>query len=226
MDGLTTMALIAEIVLMAIIAVSAIKGLIDGFVKTALSLVGALGAVVGGYFLSKPAAEFVFNSWIRDSAVNAITKKIFSSVQNGGALSLFLNLQNKISQSELSAVSTEEQARALSETLVDGAFRSDIVGALRVAAFVLIAIVVLLVIGLIAKAAKGLNGLPLVGPVNKLLGLVAGAATGIVLCYVVVTLFSFLITLVNRDAADYTLTQLREGFIYGTLDKFKLMEYI
>lgn len=221
---MTTAVIIIEAILALLIVIFAISGGVNGFIKTVLSLVSAVAAVLAGIYSGRFVSEFVFSKMVRQPLIDNLSSQIYEKVQSGSPIKLFLGMQNLFSV-DSSAVTTQEQALSLGTRLVDGTIGPVITGIIKVVVFVIVFLIVMAILNAIAKKSKKINKESFVGGLNRFLGAVLGILLGVVACFVLVTVFQYLITSFGEVFNFVTPEDLDKSFIYKTLANFKISEW-
>lgn len=220
---MTTAVIVIEVILGVILLISLIRGVIDGFIKGLIGLVTLVLSMVAGLLCGKLAGSWLFTAVIREPLINNLSAQIYEKAQGGSPISLFLGLQNFISV-DSSTVSTEEQALTLSTKLVDASLKPIIVGFITVVVFLIIFFICMAIFKRLARASKKINDVQVLGPINRILGGVLGLALGAVACFILVTVFDYLVNNLGNVFSFVTPEQLGEGKIYSLFSGFSLSD--
>jgi len=144
-----------DILILIIIALFALLGFRKGFAKTVWSAATTLVSIILGTALSRPIAIILYNRPLG---------------------SVFRNMAEKI-------IATNESLIAVNNYGAGAATEYIAMTICSVISFILIAVVVRVIAGLLAGSAKLVSKLPVVKQANALLGLVFGIVFGALLCY-------------------------------------------
>ncbi len=87
----------------------------------------------------------------------------------------------------------------LSEAITDSMVKPVLLVPMRALIFLILFVIILLILNLAAKMFKGINHIPLVGGINKLLGAVAGFAQGAVVIFLVCIFVQVVISLSGNE---------------------------
>lgn len=196
--------LIIDFVFLLFVAICVFDGRKKGFVKMILSFAATIVSWLIAYELSEPIAvwanESFVHGWISDSIENAIAGSI-----GNGTDALLESIPNYIANvAQTAGISLNEIALQLGNS-VDSAQAAEkiyaaldasaIVPILKIIAFFVVYAIVewvlALGIGVINKICK----LPIIKGFNKLLGGLAGALKGIIICAVVSLVLSIFVML-------------------------------
>ncbi len=153
--------LVGDIIILAIIILSAYMGFKRGFLR---SLTGALSTVISfalTLVLFKPIGNILNNSPVRESVFNKINGLIEGS--DNTAIKLFSAVQN-------------DGVEAVTEI------------AINLISFIVVIIIVKLLLAIIMRAVKLTSKLPLIKQANSLLGGIFGLVGGVLICYIVISI--------------------------------------
>ncbi len=203
------MSFILDLAVIAIIAVTVYFAYKNGFVKTAVSAVSFILAIVITAMFASPTAEFLKQTAIAE-AVETATENIINDILNESALGVKELLNGESDRFNTLISATGQDIDALSDGLnnpfgsentVDS-LASHIAHPITDAVATVIAVVLLFIgsqiaVALIARALDIVAKLPLLRFANKWLGV----ALGVVLAFLRVTLFCFVMSrLINSSA--------------------------
>ncbi|MEG0092136.1 MAG: hypothetical protein RSA20_09965 [Oscillospiraceae bacterium] len=179
--------MIIDIVLLAVILVSAIKAYADGFFASGVTLVGDIAGLIIAWFVSKKYSAVLFNCFFRDNLID----KTFEHIQNStnaidlqamaegvmGKLPKGL-MQEFIAKAQVAVqditTPTVETASALVDTLL-GPIIITFIGVLM---FAIILALCKLITVVLANLLKIVNHIPVLGFANRLAGFFVGIGIG------------------------------------------------
>jgi len=147
---------VADIIFAALIILMAYIGAKRGFIRTLMGLSSTLLSLIISMLLYRSVSIFLSASPLKD-AVRTYIEKFIS--ENTDALSAFL-LQNSM--------------EAASQIVIDAI------------SFAAVIILSKIIIGIAGRALNVISKLPVIHQANSLLGLVIGAVSGILICYIAV----------------------------------------
>ena len=147
----------ADIILIVIIAFFAYMGAKRGLIKTLFGAVSTLISLVLSMLLYRPVSELLYNSTFGDSI------KEFAG--------------------KLLAERMEQTAQLF---LLDKAVETTAVLVMNVISFVIVIVAVKLIVIILANVLNIASKLPVIKQANKLFGMVAGALSGILVCYIII----------------------------------------
>ena len=194
---------IISLVIIGIILISAIIGCIRGFLYSFLSFIRIFVMVGVGLLLAKPLAEWILTTSIGQDFVNSFTIGIsglnpaFSQPLTGAnQLEQVYTILEMIKVPEVFLESLSELIVSLNQ--VEGKTIAQLVseGLVNYLLILIAFFIIFLVIGLIfifvLKVAKALNKTNVLGPINRILGLVINAVVAYVVIDVILCVFSYI----------------------------------
>lgn len=197
---------ILTIIILAVLALSVFAGYKKGFLKTAFSLVAWVAVLVLCNFLAPIATDILIENTKIDTVVQTtIDEKIKEVLSETAETDSLAELEAAL-PAELKEVLLGEH-ESLQEVVANGvdidtsALVNGIMGILGFVITVIILRIVLLVVEIVVNIVAKL---PLIGPLDKILGLVCGVGKGVILCWVILAVVSVLaLTGVNTELATY-----------------------
>ena len=197
---------ILTIIILAVFAICVFSGYKKGFLKTAFSLVSWLLVLVLCNFATPIVTDLLIqNTDVEVIVQHTVEEKVMDAVEQA--------VQNS-NVSELEAALPAEiknlllgDHESLSELLVD-VTKIDLTpvvnGIIGILGFV-VTVIILRVAMVIVEFALGIvTKLPLIGPMDTLLGIACGAGKGLIWCWVILAVVSVLaFTGVNTEFASY-----------------------
>lgn len=146
----------ADIIFAALILLMAYLGAKRGLIRTLIGLSSTVISLIISMLLYRPVSLFLSASPLKD-AVQSYIEKIVSEKGN-----------------ELSALLLQSSTEAASQIVID------------VISFVAVIILAKIIISLVGGMLNVISKLPVIHQANSLLGLIIGAVSGIVICYIAV----------------------------------------
>lgn len=197
---------IIDYILIGVVIGSSLAGYNRGFFNGMVSFVGVMLGTVLGYLLSRPLASIIYaTSGIREIIENYVNENIrmaFAEISTRSTAGLEEGLGNlgasgevlgrmvaKLDVEQIEIVMRQgKSVSGLIQTQVSDMMESLVISAMAVVAFIVVYIVVVCLVrrlfGLIDVRGK----IPLVGGVDRLLGMVQGLVKGltivVVICYI------------------------------------------
>ncbi len=219
--------MIADIIIIAIIALFVIIGIVRGAAKSLLNLAGFVLAAISAYYLSGYLSELIYNTFIKNMVTENLEQIIHQygveyAAQNAfeafpswisgiftAILALFgTNVNDFSSNINIGATISESAAQA-----IEKAIAPSVVMILGLLLVVLLFIVIHIIVKVLIKLVLNVFEIPIIKQVNKLLGGVLGAVEGLVIVWFAVNIFYAVASVSNPQLAQ-------ETYILGSLFKF------
>ena len=224
------MSALLDLVIVAILGISIFLGIRRGLIRSVIRLVGSvvalvlalifsasLGSYIDANFVNAPMREWVIDQLsVRSDDVSATDldfDDLFSSrpeflVETCEFLGVNLD-EIQASYEGLKADGEESAKSAIVTRMVDP-LSSVISRAIAFAVIFLVAMIAILVISLFSRF---LNNLPVVKNMNKLGGGIFGAVSGILLCFIFVSVVSAASKYLMKDYTEEDRVQIRDNTI-------------
>lgn len=213
--------LLYDAVVVLIILLYMTSGARKGFVSTFIEMIGYVVALIGATYLSTPLASATYQRFVAPSLVEKVSDSINSSSGIQEALTALAGFMDKIPEyiSKMfhldGAISSEGLTGSVSEvaqTIVDKAVAPSMILLIRSIYFIIIFFIVVIIAKICSKFFRKLYRIPLVGPVNRVLGGVLGIGKGIIVLLIITTVIGFFIVFsaggrwyMNESVIDDTL---------------------
>lgn len=187
-----------DIAVIGILLISIVKGFKSGFASSLVSFAGGLAAVVVALFLSNLATDLVYENALKETIVSEMQEKIEVSFEPAEIyektedvilkateempdfistkvreLASDSGIVNKIKST--SALTSKNTAEIIEEQIV----RPLATFLIRVAAFIVLLMILLVIVKAAAKSLRLINKLPFIGGANKAVGAVFGLLSGL-----------------------------------------------
>ena len=187
--------LIVSIAIIVIIAVFMIIGFVRGFMKQVLGFVGGLAALIAAILLCRPVANIIFGNTTWMEALAAKIADVFNLPDTEVEAQNLTAALSEMNYPEFMQASMVKMGESMNEATVN----LSIVISQTIARFLIIAIccIVLFILFLILiKLVKGLatllSKLPVIGLLDKILGVVLGLVFGLITVNVLLFLCSII----------------------------------
>lgn len=197
---------ILTIIILAIFAICVFSGFKKGFLKTAFSLVSWILVLVLCNFATPIVTDLLIeHTEIEVVVEKTVNEKLSSAIeevlQNGGVSDLEAALPGEIKEMLLGENENFSELLLQSGSIDVTPVVDGIIGILGFVVTVIVLriamVVVEFLLGVVAK-------LPLIGPMDKLLGIACGAGKGLIWCWVILAIVSVLaLTGTNTELATY-----------------------
>ena len=160
-----------DILFLAIIAVALWIGYNDGFLKAVVGFAGVLAASVGGFLLYPYLTEILEKTPLYTTIYTQIEKTITPNIQEGSLPELFI----KYSTETLAGVIESMSAGV---TII----------ILNIISIVAIILVIKLAFYFLKRSAKWINDLPVIGIINRILGMIVTGVSAIIFIFIFVAI--------------------------------------
>ena len=187
-----TASIIWDISLAVIILLVVFMGFGRGFLSSLISLVGTAASCIVAALLSPKAANWIYDNYLAQTVEGSISESLSAK------LDTFANLLNQM---------------GLADTVTDaanGTVRTLAVSLITVVVFLVIFLLAMLIVRLLIHAMRGVNRVPVLGGINRILGGVLGAGEAFLLCYVIGQLATVLVSF-SKDQWSWVNTGVVEG---------------
>ena len=233
------MSIIIDIVVCLLILIIAFICYRRGFLATLLGLCGSLVSLFAAFKLSPVVADLLYDKLFKAKIAAGIAEKLngtFSSTADAvksvvpefitrSAGTIGINISEAVGGSSLS------NTAVLAEDIESSVVSPVVLLILRVVIMLLLFVLISFLVRLLAKIFKGFNSIPLVGPLNRLLGFLLGIVNGAVLAIVICAALSSLVTvfggkllfLTQRDIEGATIFKFFAG-MFSAFDPSTLIK--
>lgn len=212
---------IYDLLFLAVFSFAAVKSWQKGFLAGLAELIGAVLGVGVSVWGSRTLAPGIYEKFLSDT----VTEKVETAVaQSGGDIAAAVQgldfLPDSLRTTLTEAIQTAggqlpEKVASLLEPVI--------LPLVQVVLFVLLCVVVRWAFGLLIAVLRGINGVPLVGGVNQVLGLVLGLCTGALDCWLLalVLWFAASVTAGSLDWLNIAVLQRSIGYsFFGAFNPF------
>ena len=217
--------MIADIIIISIIALFVIIGIARGMAKSLLSLAGIVVTAISAYYLSKYCSEYIYDMFVKDNIIRNLEQTIqqygFEYAANnsidalplwiGGMLSGILALFGATASDFNSNIGTTISESAASA--IERAVAPSVIMIFWLLLMIIFFIVIYIIVKKLIKLVLKVFEIPIIKQINKLLGGVLGAVEGLVVVWFAVNIFYTVASISNPEL-------FAELYITGELFKF------
>lgn len=115
---------------------------------------------------------------------------------------------------------------SFSEAITDSMVKPVLLVPMRALIFLVLFVIILLILNLAAKMLKGINHIPLVGGINKLLGALAGFAQGAVVIFLVCIFVQVVISLSGNELIFLNTMTIDKTFLFQKVYYFDFINFM
>lgn len=218
-------ALILDVILIAVIVLTAFHYKKKGFVAGLLDLVGNLLALLVAWIASDRISPTVFENFFKQGLIEKITQTVqergtsgltmlvesFSSILPGG-------MADKVTRSLQEILGSG--APDLAVRIVDTILTPLIVPMITVVLFFIAFAVCKLVISMLVAVLTNINKIPVIGSVNELLGILVGVAGGVLNVVLLLCLIWAVVAITNNNLPVLNNDMLSGSMMYSLFSKY------
>lgn len=218
-------ALILDVILIAVIVLTAFHYKKKGFVAGLLDLVGNLLALLVAWIASDRISPTVFENFFKQGLIEKITQTVqergtsgltmlvesFSSILPGG-------MANEVTRSLQDILGSG--APDLAVRIVDTILTPLIVPMITVVLFFIAFAVCKLVISMLVAVLTNINKIPVIGSVNELLGILVGVAGGLLNVVLLLCLIWAVVAITNNNLPVLNHDMLSGSMMYSLFSKY------
>jgi len=214
--------LIWDIAALAILVTAVALCARRGLLRTLLGLAAGIASAIGASLLSAPLAAFLYERVVRDIIHMAITRRVSAQIEQeiigaGNWLSGVPGWAARLISPEARVGGPQTAADILPavEALIDAALAQPVLMILRTLCFFLLFWVLLAVGRKIIWAARAVDGIPLIGSTNILLGGLLGVGWTALILYLMGLAALLYITMSGGGNAVVNEQALSQGYLFG-----------
>lgn len=212
------MAWIYDLLFLAVFAFAAVASWRKGFLAGLTELIGAVLGVGIAVWASRTLAPPIYDQFVSGS----VSEKVETAVaQSGGDLAAAVQSLDFLPDTVRETLA--QLVQSAGNTLPDQistALEPVLLPFVQVLLFVVLCMVVRWVFRLLVGVLRHVNGVPLIGGVNRLLGLALGLVTGALDCWLFAMLLWFLASVTAGKLEVLTMPILRQSIGYSLFGAF------
>lgn len=212
------MAWIYDLIFLAVFAFAAVASWRKGFLAGLTELIGAVLGVGIAVWASRTLAPPIYDQFVSGS----VSEKVETAVsQSGGDLAAAVQTLDFLPDTVRETLA--QLVQSAGNTLPDQistALEPVLLPFVQVLLFVVLCMVVRWVFRLLVGLMRQVNGVPLLGGVNRLFGLVLGLATGALDCWLLALLLWFIASVTAGSLEFLTLHILDQSVGYSFFSSF------
>lgn len=224
--------LILDILLVIFIVSSVFAGYRQGLLGSVLRLAGFFVAIAAAAVLSDKISPYVFNSFVYEKLIAIVSEQIATNPTasdilnaiNSGVVGILIGIGVVSADSfasKLAALQGSDSA-AIAKELVEGVLAEPVTAIIKTILFVVSFVVAFFIVKMLLRALMGVNKVPLLGPVNKLLGSVFGLAQGLLIDLLAVKLISAVMSATMEGSAALQNVAVPKTIVFAFLYNFQL----
>lgn len=212
------MAWIYDLIFLAVFAFAAVASWQKGFLASLTELIGAVLGVGIAVWASRTLAPPIYDQFVSGS----VSEKVETALaQSGGDLAATVQGMDFLPETVRETLA--QLVQGAGNTLPDQittALEPVVLPFVQVLLFVVLCMVVRWVFRLLVGLLRHVNGIPLLGGVNRLFGLAMGLVTGALDCWLLALLLWFVASVTAGSLEFLTLNVLDQSVGYGIFGAF------
>lgn len=210
--------LLYDILFAAVLIFAAAYGWKRGFISSLILLVGAVVAVLGAVWVAHTFAPGIYDNYVGNAIAERVSDTLAANGGDAVAAVQGMDFLPESIRAGLVTALTELSGEAAPQVAV--VLEPIILPLIQVILFLVACIVIRWVFRILAGTMRGFNSLPLVGGLNKGLGLVLGAVSGALNCWLL-SMVLWLLSMLTGDGIEFLRsTVLGQSAIYSLLSGF------
>lgn len=212
------MAWIYDLIFLALFAFAAVASWQKGFLASLTELIGAVLGVGIAVWASRTLAPPIYDQFVSGS----VSEKVETALaQSGGDLAAAVQGMDFLPETvrETLAQLVQDAGNTLPDQITT-ALEPVVLPFVQVLLFVVLCMVVRWVFRLLVGLLRHVNGIPLLGGVNRLFGLAMGLVTGALDCWLLALLLWFIASVTAGSLEFLTLNVLDQSVGYGIFGAF------
>ena len=212
------MAWIYDLLFLIVFAFAAVSSWRKGFLASLTELIGAVIAAVAAIEVSGMLSGPIYEAFISGSVTARVEDAV---IQSGGDLAAAVQGMDFLPDTVREAlIQMVQGAGSTLPEQISTALEPVILPFVQVLLFVVLCMVVRWILSLLAGLLRQVNGVPLVGGINRVLGLVLGLGTGALDCWLLALLLWFVASVTAGSLEFLTLSILGKSVGYSFFGAF------
>ena len=173
--------LLYDILFIVVLMLAASSGWRRGFVSSLMLLIGGVAGIFGAVLVARTAGPVIYNDYVGASIAEKVSAALAESGGDAAAAVQSLTFLPESIRQTLVDTMTEITGEATPHVIE--VLEPIVLPLIQVILFLVVCVAVRWLFRALAWALRGCNSIPLVGSLNRLLGLVLGALTGVLNCW-------------------------------------------
>ena len=170
-----------DLLFVVVLILTASSGWRRGFVSSLMLLIGGVAGIFGAVLVARTAGPVIYNDYVGASIAEKVSATRAESGGDAAAAVQSLTFLPESIRQTLVDTMTEITGEATPHVIE--VLEPIVLPLIQVILFLVVCVAVRWLFRALAWALRGCNSIPLVGSLNRLLGLVLGALTGVLNCW-------------------------------------------
>ncbi len=180
-----------------------------GFLSTVVRFLGYLASVMASSWISRWLGEKVYQRWIRPTLLESISEKLSEMIHPEQLVKDIVSFLDELPVLLRNALSYDSQGLSqslqqfaqsgdsIAEGLVDTVLYPTVIGLTQTVLFLICFLLCLVIVRLVAGMLTQVKRIPVIGPMNSLLGGIFGFFESILFLFLAMLLLNLLFSLTN-----------------------------
>lgn len=207
--------LLYDLLFVVVLFLAASSGWRRGFVSSLTLLIGSVAGIFGAVFVARSAGPVIYNEYVGASIAEKVSAALAESGGDAAAAVQGLTFLPQSIRDTLVNTMTEITGEATPHVIE--VLEPIILPLIQVILFLVVCIVVRWLFRALAWALRGCNAIPLVGSLNRVLGLALGLVSGALNCWLLSLGLWLAGMLANGQVEILSGSVLGQSFIYSLL---------
>lgn len=207
--------LLYDLLFVVVLFLAASSGWRRGFVSSLTLLIGSVAGIFGAVFVARSAGPVIYNEYVGASIAEKVSAALAESGGDAAAAVQGLTFLPQSIRDTLVNTMTEITGEATPHVIE--VLEPIILPLIQVLLFLVVCIVVRWLFRALAWALRGCNAIPLVGSLNRVLGLALGLVSGALNCWLLSLGLWLAGMLANGQVEILRGSVLGQSFIYSLL---------
>ncbi len=199
-------ALIFDIIVVAIILITAWMSSKRGFVRTVIEVAGCVLALIISVYASKPVAEFCYNRFFANSVENSV-KGALDDVKTDSASAVWDSLPEYLKKyaesfgitkekiDDAASKATDDKTEEISDQIAESTVKPVVVKALSGVISAAMFAILFFLIKILSRLINGMFNISFVGSINRLLGGLLGLVKGMIFAALFILIINFIVVI-------------------------------
>lgn len=207
--------IIYDVIFLLLVLGAAEIGRRRGFASGLVGLVGSVAGIIGGTYGSRVWAGGIYDKYIASHITDVVTEAL---AKTGGDLAQAINALTFLPQAvQQKLIDTVNAASNSAVPQVVSALEPLFLPVVQAVVFLAVWIVVRVLCRMLGRVLRGINAIPLIGGLNRILGFAFGFVSGLLNCWIWSILLWVVANLTGGKLEFLTTATLNRSVIYGLL---------
>lgn len=204
-----------DLLFVVVLILTASSGWRRGFLSSLMLLIGGVAGIFGAVLVARTAGPVIYNDYVGASIAEKVSAALAESGGDAAAAVQSLTFLPESIRQTLVDTMTEITGEATPHVIE--VLEPIVLPLIQVILFLVVCVAVRWLFRALAWALRGCNSIPLVGSLNRLLGLVLGALTGVLNCWLLSLGLWLAGMLANGQVEFLRSSVMEQSFIYSLL---------